>query len=46
MDNLSDVDRQSVILGYNCVVPRRNTGELIPPPLLEKLEAVGRLDSP
>ena len=45
MNNTSAVDRQSVILGYNCVVPRRNTGELIPPAMLERLESVGRMES-
>ena len=45
MDNTSTIDRQSVILGYNCVVPRRNTGELIPPSMLRQLEQIGRLES-
>jgi hypothetical protein len=40
MDNTSTVDRQSVILGYNCVVPRRNTGELIPPSMLRQVRAL------
>ena len=46
MDNTSSCARQSVILGYNTVVPRRCTGELIPPRLLKALEAAGRLRSP
>jgi hypothetical protein len=46
MDNTSSRARQSVILGYNTVVPRRCTGELIPPRVLEALEAAGRLQCP
>ena len=46
MDNSSSRARQSVILGYNTVVPRRCTGEMIPPNMLEALEAAGRLRSP
>ena len=45
LDNTSARARQSVILGYNTVVPRRCTGELIPPHMLEALEAAGRLQS-
>jgi hypothetical protein len=46
LDNTSSRARQSVILGYNTVVPRRCTGELISPRMLEALEAAGRLQSP